>query len=37
MSLGWLVTAQFWLGLWSRQFILSDQDRLQWRWKKVSE
>lgn len=37
MSLSWVVTAQFWLCLWSRQFILSAEDRLQWRWKKVSE
>lgn len=32
MSRDWVVTVQFWAALWSGLFVLTDDDRLKWRW-----
>lgn len=32
MGCRWLVTIQFWLAIWSRLFVLNEDERLQWRW-----
>jgi hypothetical protein len=37
MGCSWLVTCQFWLAIWSGLFVLDDNERLRWRWKKVTE
>lgn len=34
MSIPWLVTAQFWLAIWSGMWVLDQDDRLRWRWRK---
>ncbi len=34
MSNRWLVTAQFWMAIWSGLWVLDQDDRLRWRWKK---
>lgn len=34
MSNRWLLTAQFWLAIWSGLWVLDQDDRLRWRWKK---
>ncbi|WP_220034564.1 hypothetical protein, partial [Pseudomonas syringae] len=34
MSTRWLVTAQFWLAIWSGLWVLDQDDRVIWRWKK---
>lgn len=34
MSNRWLLTAQFWLAIWSGLWVLDQDDRLIWRWKK---
>jgi hypothetical protein len=33
MGCNWLVTVQFWLAIWSHLYILTDKERLEWRWK----
>ncbi|MGS1047386.1 hypothetical protein ACVCIC_00475 [Burkholderia glumae] len=37
MGGSWLATCQFWLAIWSRLFVLDDDEHLRWRWKVVSE
>lgn len=33
MSFRWMVTAQFWLAIWSGLWVLAQDGRLKWRWK----
>lgn len=34
MASDWVVTLQFWGALWSRLYVLNDEEELQWRWKR---